>query len=146
MATYNKWIGIGNLTRDIDMRFLPNGDAAAKIGLAVNKRFTTKGGDTKEETLFIDVTFFGKQAEVVNQYVKKGDPIMVEGSLRLEEWDDKKSGERRRAITVRADGFQILRFHNDGDRRPGGAAAQQSQNSGVAPRPASASPDDDVPF
>jgi len=89
MASYNKVILVGNLTRDPELRYTPKGTAIAKIGLAINRYFTTETGEKKEEVTFVDVDIFGRTAENVGQYMRKGRPILVEGRLRLDQWDDK---------------------------------------------------------
>ena len=88
MANYNKVILIGNLTRDPELRYTPKGTAVAKIGLAINRTWRSDTGEMKEETTFVDVDAFGRQAETLGQYMKKGRPIMIEGRLRLDTWED----------------------------------------------------------
>lgn len=145
MASFNKWIGVGNVTRDVEMRYTGGGEPIAQIGLAVNRRYKTKDNEQREEVLFIDVTFFGRSAENLQKLVRKGDPLMVEGSLRLESWES-KSGEKRTKITVRGENFQIFNFHDDdGNSRP----ATQARPPGSEPsgRPdGQRKEDDDIPF
>ena len=109
MASFNKVILVGNLTRDPELRYTPSGTAIAKIGLAVNR--TWKSGDTgesREEVTFVDVDAFGRQAETIGQYLKKGRPILVEGRLRLDQWDDKQTGQKRSRLGVVLENFQFL--------------------------------------
>jgi single-strand DNA-binding protein len=152
MASFNKVILIGNLTRDPELRYTPKGLAICKIGLAVNRNWTAENGEKKEEVTFIDVDSFGRQAETLAQYMKKGNPILIEGRLRLDQWDDKQTGQKRSKLGVVVEGFQFL---GGGNRAEGGAPA-----SAPRPRPATApsapppesEPDvsphegDDVPF
>src|SRR4249920_3439226 len=156
MASYNKVILVGNLTRDPELRYTPKGMAIAKIGLAVNRNWTTESGEKKEEVTFVDVDAFGRQAETLAQYMKKGSPLLVEGRLRLDQWDDKKTGEKRSKLGVIVEGFQFL---GGGNRNAeGGAApppgATEAPRRPTAPPPVAAAgggPDappqeDDVPF
>ena len=100
MASYNKVILVGNLTRDPELRYTPKGMAIAKIGLAVNRNWTSESGEKKEEVTFVDVDIFGRTAENVAQYMKKGRPILIEGRLRLDQWDDKQTGQKRSKLGV----------------------------------------------
>src|SRR5207237_23615 len=100
MASFNRVILAGNLTRDPELRYTPKGLAIAKIGLAVNRTWKNEAGETKEEVTFVDVDSFGRQAEVIAQYFKKGRPILVEGRLRLDQWDDKQTGQKRTKLGV----------------------------------------------
>src|SRR5579863_4471662 len=150
MAGYNKVILIGNLTRDPELRYTPQGVAIAKIGLAVNRTWRTEAGETKEEVTFVDVDAFRRQAETIAQYLKKGSPLMVEGRLKLDQWDDKQTGQKRSRLGVILEGFQFLGGGNraegapDAPRRPPAAAAAPKVES---PEAESSPPeDDDVPF
>ena len=107
MANYNKVILIGNLTRDPELRYLPSQTPVAELGLAVNRRWRGQDGQQREETCFIDCTAFGKQAEVINQYMSKGRPIMIEGRLQLDTWEG-KDGSRRSKHKVVIEQFQFL--------------------------------------
>lgn len=99
---------MGNLTRDPELRYTPKGVAIAKIGLAVNRSWRTETGELKEEVTFIDVDAFGRQAETIGQYLKKGNPIFVEGRLKLDQWDDKQSGQKRSRLGVILEGFRFI--------------------------------------
>jgi single-strand DNA-binding protein len=151
MPGYNKVILIGNLTRDPELRYTPQGVAIAKIGLAVNRTWKTESGETKEEVTFVDVDAFRRQAETLAQYLKKGSPLMVEGRLKLDQWDDKQTGQKRSRLGVVLEGFQFLGGGNRGAEGGGGApgprpAAAKSDApaaEGDAPPPPE---DDDVPF
>lgn len=158
MANYNKVILMGNLTRDPEMRFLPKGTAVAKFGLAVNRRWRSETGEQKEETTFVDIEAFGKQAETISQYLKKGRPVMVEGRLKLDQWDDKQTGQKRSRMSVVLENFQFLDAGGGtgggGGRGSGGpseADVDSGSSGGSAPRSdvgsrPSAPEDDDVPF
>ena len=128
MANFNKVILAGNLTRDPELRYTPKGTAIAKIGLAINRNWTSETGEKKEEVTFVDVDAFGKTAEIIGQYLKKGRPILVEGRLRLDQWDDKQTGQKRSRLGVVMESFQFMDSGNRGGDSEGGAPA--------APRPA----------
>ena len=108
MANFNKVILAGNLTRDPEMRYTPKGTAIAEIGLAINRTWISEAGEKKSDVCFVDCKAFGKPAETLSQYVKKGSPLLVEGRLDLEEWEDKESKKNRRKLTVIIEGFQFL--------------------------------------
>ncbi len=151
MANFNKVILAGNLTRDPELRYTPKGLAIAKIGLAINRKWRTESGEMKDETTFVDVDAFGKTAETIGQYLKKGRPILVEGRLRYETWDDKSTGAKRSKLGVVMDSFQFM----DSGRGEGeGAAAPRPARPAAAPSAPAAEPvegdgppeNDDVPF
>lgn len=108
MASYNKVILLGNLTRDPELRYTPKGTAVARLGLAVNRSYKSETGETKEEVTFLDVDAWGKQAELIGQYLRKGNPLFVEGRLRLDQWDDKQTGQKRSALKVVMENFQFI--------------------------------------
>src|SRR5438094_10288868 len=118
MASFNKVILMGNLTRDPELRYTPKGTAVAKLGLAVNRTWKTETGETKEDVLFIDIEAFSRQAETIGQYLKKGSPVLVEGRLRLDTWDDKQTNQKRSKILGTAEN---VRFLGSGQPREGGA-------------------------
>ena len=95
MASFNKVILMGNLTRDPQMKYLPSQTAVVEFGVACNRRYKTAQGEAKEEVTFVDCTSFGKQAEVINQYFTKGKPIFIEGRLKYDSWEDKQGGGKR---------------------------------------------------
>lgn len=158
MPSYNKVILVGNLTRDPELRYTPAGRAIAKLGLAVNRSWRSESGETREETTFVDVDAFGKQAEVLAQYLRKGRPVMVEGRLRLDQWEDKQTGQRRSRLGVVLESFQFLdsgQGRSDsggGGGMQGGPAAAPSPPPATSGRPSIPSNDgmgpeeDDVPF
>src|SRR6266511_3722920 len=108
MASFNRVILVGNLTRDPELRYTPKGTAVAKVGLAVNRVWTTETGEKKEEVTFVDVDVFGRTAENVGQYMRKGSPILIEGRLRLDQWDDKQTGQKRSRLGVVGENVQFL--------------------------------------
>jgi single-strand DNA-binding protein len=161
MSSFNKVILMGNLTRDPETRVTPNGSTICKIGLAVNRVYTAQDGTKKEEVTFVDCDAFGKQAETISRWMSKGKGILIEGRLRLDQWDDKQTGQARSKLGVVIENFQFVGGRGEGDApaeaqdadpAPRGykapAAAQQAPKARRAPTPpqASASIDDDVPF
>ena len=157
MASFNKVILVGNLTRDPELRYTPKGTAIAKIGLAVNRVWTNEAGEKKEEVTFVDVDVFGRTAENVGQYMRKGRPILVEGRLRLDQWDDKQTGQKKSRLGVVAETVQFLGSPGEGGGAPAAArparpAAAAPSAPAPAPAPAHDSTDDvppesdDVPF
>lgn len=114
MASLNKVMLIGNLTRDPEVKYTPKGTAIVEIGLAVNRNYTTADGERREEVTYVDVSFFGKQAEVLGQWMKKGRPLYVEGRLKLDSWDDRESGKKQYRLRVTGEEFQFLGSKNEG--------------------------------
>ena len=151
MASFNKVILVGNLTRDPELRYTPNGKAIAKIGLAVNRVWTTESGEKKEEVTFVDVDIFGRTAENVSQYMRKGSPILIEGRLRLDQWDDKQTGQKRSKLGVVADTVQFLGSPrgDSGSGTPAPSrprAAEPPPAESATPEPEASPAEDDVPF
>jgi len=167
MASYNKVILLGNLTRDPELRYTPKGQAVAKLGLAVNRSYKSETGETKEEVTFIDVDAWGKQAELIGQYLKKGNPLFVEGRLRLDQWDDKNTGQKVSKLKVVMENFQFVGGNRGSETGGGGGGGgggygapsqstpPQQQQRPSRPSPAPPSSDggegpagevDDVPF
>ena len=107
MPSLNKVMLMGNLTRDPEIRYTPKGQAVTDIGLAINRRYKVEN-EIREEVTFVDVTFWGKQAEVIGQYLKKGRPLYVEGRLQLDSWDDKQTGQKKSRLKVIGDEFQFI--------------------------------------
>ena len=147
MASFNKVMLLGNLTRDPEVKYTPKGSAVADIGLAVNRTYTTDGGEKREETTFVDVTMWGRQAEIAGEYLKKGRPLFVEGRLQLDTWDDKQTGQKRSKMRVVCENFQMLGSRDGGE---GGGSGGGGRSSGG--KPAKSAPaadeggDDDIPF
>lgn len=148
MATFNKVIMMGNLTRDPEMRATPKGTAVCSFSLALNRRYKTETGEDKEEVTFVDVEAYGKQAELIGKYVTKGRPLMVEGRLKLDSWE--KNGEKRSRLKVVLEGFQFMGGREDGGSREsnveGGNYDDVSPQSRGGAKKASSGMDDDVPF
>jgi single-strand DNA-binding protein len=138
MASYNKVILMGNLTRDCETRFAPNGTAIVKFGLAVNRRFQDADGNWKEQPTFIDVTMFGKRGEAFARFHTKGKPAFIEGQLRLDTWDDKQTGQKRSKLYVVADNWEFV--GSGGAREGGGAAAYPAGGYEGAPGPEALEP------
>ena len=150
MASFNKVILVGNLTRDPELRYTPKGTAVAKIGLAVNRVWTSETGEKKEEVTFVDIDMFGRTAENVAQYMRKGSPLLVEGRLRLDQWDDKQTGQKRSKLGVVAESVQFLgspRSSEGGAPAPSRAATAQAPTPAAEPIEGDGPPEsDDVPF
>ena len=125
MASLNKVMLMGNLTRDPQLKYLPSQTAVAEFGLAMNRKFRTATGEEREEVTFVDITAFGKQAEVINQYFTKGKPIFIEGRLKYDSWEDKQGGGKRSKITVVIDNFQFI-----GGREGGGGGGGSHEGGG----------------
>jgi single-strand DNA-binding protein len=150
MANFNKVIIAGNLTRDPELRYTPKGAAVARITLAVNRTFTpSEGGEKKEEVTFVDVDVWNRQAEVIAQYMKKGRPLLVEGRLKQDTWEDKNTKQKVSKLKVVLESFSFLDSGNrGGDGPPAPAPARPSPSAAPAPEPPDAEPphDDEVPF
>ena len=160
MSSFNKVILMGNLTRDPEIRYTPSGTPIARIGVAVNRRWYNEARELQEEVTYVDVDAFGKQAETIGQYLKRGNPIFVEGRLRLDQWEDKQTGQKRSRLGVVLENFRFL--PSGGQSREGasppsprGTAAdtepqQRQQPPPSQPPPTNSGPppeeDDDVPF
>ncbi len=131
MASYNKVILMGNLTRDCETRFAPNGTAIVKFGLAVNRRFQDAEGNWKEQPTFIDITIFGKRGEAFARFHTKGKPAFIEGQLRLDTWDDKQSGQKRSKLYVVADNWEFVGSGSGAREAAGGMAAAGGYEGGT---------------
>lgn len=151
MANFNKVILVGNLTRDPQLSYLPSNTPVCEFGLAINRKWKSPEGEMREETCFVDCRIFGRRAEVFNQYMSKGNPSLVEGRLRYEQWEG-KDGQKRSKLSVVVDNFEFL---GGGGRREGGdsgRAPASSQHAGGRederpPPPDEAGPSgDDIPF
>jgi single-strand DNA-binding protein len=153
MASFNKVILLGNLTRDPEVRYTPKGTAVTDLGLAVNRTYTADNGEKREEVTFVDVTFWGRTAEVAGEYLKKGRPVFVEGRLQLDSWDDKTSGQKRTKLKVIGENMQMLGAPRGaaggggGDEEGGSSAPRSSSRPAPPPKAAPSAPDDDeIPF
>ena len=132
MASFNKVILAGNLTRDPELRYTPKGTAVAKIGLAVNRTWTGEDGVKKEEVSFIDVEAWGRQGEVIAQYMKKGRPLLIEGRLKLDTWEDKTTKQKVSKLKVVLESFSFI------DSKGGDAAGAPPAPSRPASAPSAA--------
>ena len=139
MASLNKVFLIGNLVRPPELRYTPSGTAVADLRLAVNRSYTTQGGEKREETCFLTIVVWGKQAEACGEYLDKGSPILVEGRLQTREWET-KDGQKRAVVEVVADRVQFM----GRSKTPAGAAVPAGEPFAEETTPGSA--DDDVPF
>jgi single-strand DNA-binding protein len=118
---FNKVILVGNLTRDCELRYLPSGSAVCASGIATNRKYKNQQGEQKEEVCFVDITFFGRTAEIANQYLGRGKKVLVEGRLKLDQWTDQSGGKRsKHSVTV--DTLQML--DTKGDSNQGGGSNQ----------------------
>ena len=146
MANFNKVMLMGNLTRDPEVRYTPKGTAIATITLAVNRTWSSESGEKKEEVTFVDVDVWGRQAETIGQYMAKGRPLFVEGRLKLDQWDDKETGQKRSRLKVVCENFQFLGAPKGGTEFKEGAPSHgggedsppQQRSAGRPPRPANA--------
>jgi single-strand DNA-binding protein len=164
MSSFNKVILLGNLTRDPQVRYTPGGTAVAELGLAVNRTwFDQKTNARREETTFVDVTLWGRQAEVAGEYLAKGRQVLIEGRLQLDTWEDKESGQKRSKLKVVSENMKMVGGRGEGGAggggggggrgegarsegpRSGGAREMESTGSG-SEEYHDAPPDDDVPF
>ena len=144
MANLNKVLLLGNVTRDPEIRYTPKGSAVCDLGVAVNRAYTTDSGEKREEVTFVDVTLWGRTAEVASEYLKKGRPVFVEGRLQMDTWDDKQTGQKRTRLRVVAENMQLL-----GGRPQGGGApdAGESRQPSAPPKKSASEPDEDeIPF
>ena len=166
MANLNKVMLIGNVTRDPEIRYTPKGTALVDLGLAVNRRYTADNGEKREETTFVDVTFWGRTAEIANEYLKKGRSVYIEGRLQLDSWDDKQTGQKRSKLKIVGEEMQMLGSREGGggggrgepsrteyDEEPRSSRPPQQRPAGRPPTPPKppVDPDldvegDDIPF
>jgi single-strand DNA-binding protein len=158
MASYNKVLLMGNLTRDPEMKYLPSGTAVANFGIAMNEKYTDRqSGEQRESACFVDVEAWDRQAEIVNEYMSKGSPIFIEGALKFESWET-EDGTKRSKLKVRLIRFQFIGGKQDGDEGGGGytqaaptepstqVPADQTSGPSTGTSDASSSTEDDIPF
>lgn len=159
MASFNKVILMGNLTRDPESRVTPGGLTICKLSIAVNRVYSTQDGERKEEVTFVDCDAFGRQAETISKFMTKGRGIMIEGRLRLDQWEDQQSGQKRSKLGVVVENFQFVGGRGDEaggssgggsdyeDRSPPSRPQRAApQRSAPPPPPQNNNFDDDVPF
>ena len=152
MANLNKVMLIGNLTRDPELRYTPKGTAVADIGMAINRVWTNDQGERQEETTFVDVTLWGRQAELAQQYLSKGRPVYIEGRLQMDTWEDKNSGQKRSKLKVVGENMQFIgSAGGGGGGRPSGGEEQPAASQAQGGSPAAEEISDDegkdiIPF
>ena len=158
MASFNRVILVGNLTRDPELRYIPSGTAVTDIGLAVNSRRKNANGEWVDETTFVDVTLWARQAEVAGEYLSKGSPVLIEGRLKLDQWE--QEGQKRSKLKVVGERLQMLGTRGEGGGGGRSAPEYDSQYSQPAaseesyapppqqqqPQQQQSPPDDDIPF
>ena len=148
MASFNRVVLMGNLTRDPELRYIPSGTAVSDIGLAVNDR-VKRGDQWVDEATFVDVTLWGRTAEIANEYLSKGSPVLIEGRLKLDTWE--KEGQKFSKLKVVGEKMQMIGTRGGGGgggNRGGGDSQSQSPHySGAqSSAPASMPPNDEIPF
>jgi single-strand DNA-binding protein len=161
MASFNRVMLLGNLTRDPQMRYLPSQTPVTDFGIACNRKFKSATGEQRDETTFVDCTAFGRLAEIINQYCSKGKPLFIEGRLKFDTWDDKNGGGKRSKLSVVVENMQLL---GGREGAPGGASSPNDEpmsdepprGGGRPPASARSAPpafndeapvkDDDIPF
>jgi single-strand DNA-binding protein len=154
MASFNKVILLGNLTRDPEVRYTPKGSAVCDLGIAVNRQYTLDSGEKREEVTYVDVVLWSRLAEIAGEYLKKGRPVFIEGRLQMDSWEDKQSGQKRTKLRVIGETMQLLgsRPSGTGGGAEGGGEERSSRGGGKSSAPptkapAAAEPDDDeIPF
>jgi len=158
MASFNKVILMGNLTRDPQVRYTPSGTAVTDLGLAVNRTWYDKQTQSrKDETTFVDVTLWGRQAEVAGEYLSKGRAVLIEGRLTLDQWDDRETGQKRSKLKVVGESMTMVGGRSDSQSGPSRSSApaaspSPSKQQGFAPEasnqgnPGGNVPDEEVPF
>jgi single-strand DNA-binding protein len=151
-GSFNKILLMGNLTRDVELRHTPSNQAVAKFGMACNRRWRTPEGEQREEVMFIDCEAWGKTAEFMSQFFQKGRPVLIEGRLKLDQWEDKETKAKRSKHVVVVESFHFVDSKPGGGDEGGGGGARSGGYSRPAPAAApaaSAAPamgEDDIPF
>jgi single-strand DNA-binding protein len=150
MATFNKVILLGNLTRDPEVRYTPKGSAVCDLGIALNRQYTLESGEKREEVTYVDVVLWARLAEIAGEYLKKGRPVFIEGRLQMDTWDDKQTGQKRSKLRVIGETMQLLGSRPSataGDAE-GGTAPRSAKAAAPPPKSSgAAAPDDDeIPF
>lgn len=152
MPNLNKVTLMGNLTRDPELKQTKTGKHVCDIGIAINEQWKDADGNKQESTVFVDVTFFGRAAEVIGEYCKKGRPLYVEGKLKLDTWEDKATGQQRSRLKVTGESFQFIGGRDDAGGKPSGRPRQQSdglenlQGRNVTVNSGGADDGDEIPF
>ena len=148
MSSLNKVLIMGNLTRDPEIRHTPRGTAVAELSLAINRTWRNDAGEKQEETTFVEVTLWGKTAELAAKYLAKGRGVFIEGRLQMDTWDDKDTGKKRQKMKIIGENMQFLPGGNGGGGNAGAATpAPRALAQGPAnPPPDDFNEDDDIPF
>jgi single-strand DNA-binding protein len=151
MASLNKVMIIGNLTKDPEISYTPRGAAVATLGIAINRSYTTESGERKEDTTFVDVELWNKLAELAGEYLRKGQSVYIEGRLKLDSWEDKQTGQKRHKLRVAGDSMQFLtpkgsRTNEDAEDAPPSRPARSARPARTAPDPDLDVQGDDIPF
>jgi single-strand DNA-binding protein len=149
MAYLNKVFLIGNLTRDPELRVTPKGTSIASFGLAINRQSKNADGSHADEVTFVDIEAWGKQAELVAKYLARGAPAMIEGRLKLDEWTDKTSGQKRHRLKVVLENVQFLGARSNGtpaEMRDGEQRQEQQPRATTSAPAAAPIQDDSIPF
>lgn len=156
MPNLNRVMIMGNCTRDPEIKYTPKGTAIAQVGIAINRVYSTDQGERREETTFVDVELWGRQAEIAGEYLKKGRPVYIEGRLKLEAWDDKTTGQKRSKMLIVGEMMQLLGGREEqSSERPAGSAVDRRNAPPVRPSPPPKPPadpdldaaeEDDIPF
>src|SRR3954468_9000167 len=155
MPSLNKVLLMGNLTRDPELRVTPKGTPICQFSLAINRQFKMESGESREEVTYIDIEAWGKQGETIAKYCTKGRPLYVEGRLRLDQWEDKNTKEKRSRMKVVLENFQFLGSGRADGAAPGGGGGEGGEARYSAPRSSAPKPaapaaqenlDEDVPF
>jgi single-strand DNA-binding protein len=154
MASFNQVTLVGNLTRDVEVRYIPSGAAVADVSLAVNEAWTNKDGSKGESVAFVECTLWGRTAEIAGEYLSKGSPVLFAGKLVQDNWDDKETGQKRSKLKVKVETLQLLGSKPGGQDAPAARQeapqAQQRQQTAPAKQQsfydAPAASGDDVPF
>lgn len=160
MANVNKVMLLGNITRDLEVRYTPKGTAVCDLGMAVNRIRTGDNGERIEEVTYVDVTLWGRQAELAGQYLSKGRSVFIEGRLQLDQWDDKQTGQKRSRLRVVGENMQFIGGQDGSGGNQGGSSAPrqqappseqqqappQSSQGGAAAAENFDNDDDDIPF
>lgn len=130
MASYNKVMLMGNLTRDPEVRYTPKGSAVADLAIAVNRTYTADNGEKREEVTYVDVVLWARLAELAGQYLKKGRAVFIEGRLQMDSWEDKQTGQKRTKIRVVGEVMQFLDSKREGEEGGGGGGGYSGGGAG----------------
>ncbi len=156
-GNFNKVLLMGNLTRDIELKHTSNNNAVGNFGIATNRKWKSADGEWREETTFVDCEVWGRTAETMSKYLRKGRPVFIEGRLKLDTWEDKNDGSKRSKLRVVVENFQFIDSGGGGGGSSGGGGGYASSGAGSSysggassgsggSAPSTPPPDDDIPF